>query len=234
VNIYLPLEKRGQGFKTTTTTNLTMALAFRSGLHTEAQSDLQYPSTREEETKAIKELFPSPPKSESDAAVSSLTRTLEIPDPAIFAALENKTTNTDSHDPLLPSPAECAVHLELLEAFQILQQKVLTSNALDRVLGIVPKDTIVTVKGKRTRRPDLKFAQKRKVKWEIYLRFASARFLEWWTRLDEMLLATAREKGESGIIEESLPPLGMSTPQFSEVFFFSSFSRQRGKGGWGP
>ena len=208
-----------------------MALAFRSGLHTKAQSDLQYSSTREKETKAIKELFPSPPTSESDAAVSSPTRTLEIPDPAIFAALENMTTNTDSHDPLLPSPAECAVHLELLEAFQILQQKVLTSNALDRVLGIVPKDTIITVKGKRTRRPDPKFAQKRKVKWEIYLRFASARFLEWWTRLDEVLLAMAREKGELGIIKESLPPLGISTPQFSEVFFFSSFSRKRGKGG---
>ncbi|KAK3326734.1 hypothetical protein B0H66DRAFT_470726 [Apodospora peruviana] len=180
-----------------------MALAFRSCLHSEAQSSLisKYPYGREKEIKDIQKLFPVS-KSGTDAPTAALT----IPDPGIFGALAS-----DHKAETLPTIAECAIHLELLEALEILQQKVLTSNALDRAFGIVPKNK-VQASWPRTRvvlKRDESFPERRKVKWPIYLRFAATRFLEWWKCLDQMLIPTS-QGGDGTVVditEDSLPPL---------------------------
>ena len=58
-------------------------------------------------------------------------------------------------------------HLELLDAFFILQQKIVTSNALDRAFGIVPVDRLETVRKIRRVRKDTAFETTRKVKHAI-------------------------------------------------------------------
>jgi len=63
-----------------------------------------------------------------------------IPAREIYEALDHPPKEPG----VLPTTAECAVHLELLEAFLVLKQKVLTSNALDRAFSISPKDKLVT------------------------------------------------------------------------------------------
>jgi len=123
-----------------------------------------------------------------------------IPPNSLFASLNNDDVNTG-----LPRAAECAVHLELLEAFLILKQKVSTSNVLDRALGIRPDPRNLK---KKT------FQQRRDMKWPIYTQLAAARFLKWWTDLGEILKngQSARLKQDAtkqlAITDATLPPLG--------------------------
>ncbi|KAH6714819.1 hypothetical protein BKA61DRAFT_479955, partial [Leptodontidium sp. MPI-SDFR-AT-0119] len=108
-----------------------------------------------------------------------------------------------------PSISASAAHLELLDAFLAVKQKVLTSNALDRAFSIMPKDKLVTVGRKRTRKADPTFQQRRLVKWPIYVRIAAARFLRWWDSL-EFVLSDGKilfPGYDLNITENCLPPL---------------------------
>lgn len=89
----------------------------------------------------------------------------------------------------MPVIAECAVHLELLEAFLVLKEKIYTSNALDRTFAIRPEDKFVTQyrSRRKVRQPDKTFQTRRAVKWPIYIRLAAVRFLQWWGKLDGIL-----------------------------------------------
>jgi hypothetical protein len=97
------------------------------------------------------------------------------------------------------------VHLQLLEKFVALKQKVLTSNALDRAFAIVPKEKLVTRGGKRQPQADETFKARQAVKWPIFIRLAAARFVKWWFRYGPIL-----QTQDNGLrmAENSLPPLG--------------------------
>jgi hypothetical protein len=148
---------------------------------------------RQEEIKALKRVPLDPRRT--------------IPAPEIFADL------ADADQQSLPSSSVIAVHLELLEAFLALKQKVLISNALDRAFSIVPEDKLITVGRKRTRQADPTFQKRRLVKWPIYVRLAAARFLKWWESLDSVLWDEDRLSPGHGVIitEKSFPPLGKNT-----------------------
>ena len=147
---------------------------------------------RREESKRLETLYP-PAETPGEQPV--------IPKPEIFDALDNPATDLAA----LPTTAECAVHLQLLEKFVALKQKVLTSNALDRAFAIVPKEKLVTRGGKRQPQADQTFKARQAVKWPIFIRLAAARFLKWWRTCCHIMHIQ-----DDGLImaENSLPPLG--------------------------
>ncbi|KAK3389153.1 hypothetical protein B0H63DRAFT_518397 [Podospora didyma] len=144
-----------------------MALAFRSPNHHDSRSGA---ASREDLLKALETKYPASKSTDDEPA---------IPTPDIFVSLVDK--DNAKNEAQMPSIAECAVHLRMLEAFLVLKQKVATSNALDRAFGIAPKDTLTTIRGgKRCRKTDATFKERRKVKWNLFVRMAVWRFLGWW------------------------------------------------------
>ena len=195
-----------------------MALAFRSYDHRAARTEHHARLARHRGLELIKNTFRAP----EDGTITE--EAAAIPAPVIFAGLDDASTDSGSESaaavkaalegdlepsPPLPSVAECAVHLEMLEAFVILKQKILTSNGLDRAFGIIPTHTaMATIRGRGVRwvrKDDPKFAPHRLQKWSAYVRLAAARFLAWWDALDEILFSGDRA---SVMPETALPPLG--------------------------
>ena len=177
-----------------------MALAFRCSSHNEWKKS---PFTRDREQREEREKLANaypPAKTPGEQAV--------IPKPEIFDALHRQTAEVAAR----PTSAECAVHLQLLEKFVALKQKVLTSNALDRALGIIPKDTLVARGGKRQRVADETFKVRQTVKWPIFVRIAAARFLKWWRTCSRIGCSPILHTQDDilSMAETSLPPLGMS------------------------
>ena len=174
---------------------LSMALAFRCSSHEDSKkSFFARDRERREESEKLATLYP-PARTPSDQPV--------IPKPEIFDALDNPTADPTA----LPTTAECAVHLQLLEKFVALKQKVLTSNRLDRAFAIVPKDELVTKGGKRQVQADKTFKARQAVKWPIFVRLAAARFLRWWCTCSPIV----HPQGDRlRMAETSLPPLGTS------------------------
>lgn len=170
-----------------------MALAFRCSTHGgERKSCFMRNYERKEEIKKLETAFP-PAKSSSKEPV--------IPKPEIFDVLRTSTADLAA----VPRTAECAIHLLLLEKFVALKQKVLTSNAIDRAFGIIPKDKLVTRGGTRQPQADATFKARQAVKWPIFVRISAARFLRWW----RTCTATLPTQGSRLLMtESSLPPLG--------------------------
>ena len=172
-----------------------MALAFRCSSHDDSKKSLfTRDRERREESEKLATLYP-PARTPDEQPV--------IPKPEIFDALDEPTANLAA----LPTTAECAVHLQLLEKFVALKQKVLTSNRLDRALAIVPKDKLVTQGGKRQLQTDETFKARQAVKWPIFVRLAAARFLRWWRTCKPILHP---QGNRLRLAETSLPPLGTS------------------------
>ena len=172
-----------------------MALAFRCSLHDDRKkSSFTRDRERREESEKLATMY-LPAKTPGEQAV--------IPKPEIFDALDNPATDLAA----LPTSAECAVHLQLLEKFVALKQKILTSNALDRTFAIAPKDKLVTRGGKRQPQADQSFKARQAVKWPIFVRIAAARFWRWWHTF-RPILHTQDDRWR--MAETSLPPLGMS------------------------
>lgn len=185
-----------------------MALAFHcrhqaSGKTKGATDELIKKLNQAEKTRLQAAYLDSP----NNCADTLASAAAAIPDPAIFASLD--------HSADLPSVGECATQLELLEAFFMLQQKVLTSNALDRAFGIAPKPK-VQMEGlgrskKATIKPDETFQNQRAVKWDTFVRLAAARFQRWWHCVGEMLetAASGSPSEDMQIDARTMPPLGM-------------------------
>ena len=157
-----------------------------------------------------------------------------IPAPHIFQSLlEPSTGNSNEDANNVPTIAECAAHLELLEVFHRLKAKVLGSSELDSVLGIIPRPKTVyrtTYTGyyrsgrkvKAVKIKDTTFAARRAEKWPFFLQLAVVRFRIWLVKADLALQEAlpgssvdAATRGPSAV----LPPLGT----------FSS-SQMQGKG----
>ncbi|EWY85213.1 hypothetical protein FOYG_12463 [Fusarium oxysporum NRRL 32931] len=130
-----------------------------------------------------------------------------IPSPDIFSELD------DSHKDNLPTPAQCAVHLELLEAFHALRIKILDSKKLDKAFNLgEPTKKIYRrkyIKGLKKhvneevtlRNPS--WEAKRDKKWTWYLGEAAQRFLVWAAKFNAWLTSTvgkdSAHDGKTGI-----------------------------------
>jgi hypothetical protein len=104
--------------------------------------------------------------------------------------------------------AQCAAHLELLQAINHIRREVLNSKDLDVILNIKPeKRTVVQRYSRKTIEvKDPRFQQKRQIKWPFYLRLAVARFFLWLKKMDETLASNKNKALEL----PACPPLGMS------------------------
>ncbi|KAI1122936.1 hypothetical protein F5Y10DRAFT_252890 [Nemania abortiva] len=113
----------------------------------------------------------------------------KIPDPSLFNFHSDSSVQVESRR--LPTVAECAAHLELLQAFRHIRIQVQTSTKLDNALGIKPKTRIVYRKRRvyqgyksnwireEVKLGDETFEKRRGSKWPLYLKLAAARFLSW-------------------------------------------------------
>ncbi|KAL2856450.1 hypothetical protein BJY01DRAFT_203408 [Aspergillus pseudoustus] len=114
-------------------------------------------------------------------------RATTIPDSSLFKGLSKE----DPGPKALPTLTECAVHLEMLEAFQALRQEVIHSAALDKAFNILPEEkTVYRKKWTGTRRQrtyviesrkikDTTFATRRNSKWTYFLQIGAERFHQW-------------------------------------------------------
>lgn len=135
----------------------------------------------------------------------------KIPEPGLF---DFASEDSEDDTTRLPTVAECAAHLELLEAFYHVRLKVLSSTTLDATLGIKPERRTVYRKTKRAYRRrysiqevklrDDTFQERRKAKWPFYLALATARFLRWIEAVERGLHDPRVSKGTLLY----LPPIG--------------------------
>ncbi|KAM0561292.1 hypothetical protein ACHAPJ_003171 [Fusarium lateritium] len=106
-----------------------------------------------------------------------------IPSPDTFNELD------DLHQDNLPTPAQCAVHLELLEVFHALRIKIIDSKIIDKTFDLGEETKIIyrrkwvkglnkyVNEGHRVRNP--RWEDKRDKKWTWYLGEAAQRFYVW-------------------------------------------------------
>jgi hypothetical protein len=112
----------------------------------------------------------------------------KIPSPTLFSFDAASEAPSKSHA-ALPTVTECAVHLELLQTFQHLRIRIISSNELDKALGIEPKPRVVfrrfynrvyrRFERQEVKLRDLTFEERRKTKWSLMISLAAARFLKW-------------------------------------------------------
>jgi hypothetical protein len=103
-----------------------------------------------------------------------------IPSPEIFGFPQDGGASSPVSSFRLPDPSECAAHLELLETFFVLRQRILRSEALDSVMGTEPvRETRTGHNGDTKTFKDDKLWERRQAKWPIFVEFAVVRFLEW-------------------------------------------------------
>ncbi|KAF4997175.1 hypothetical protein FGRMN_4070 [Fusarium graminum] len=129
-----------------------------------------------------------------------------IPSPDIFNLVE------DLHRDNLPTPAQCAVHLELLEVFHALRIRVLDSKALDQVFNLgeatkkvyrrkFVKGLEKNVNQEITLRNTI-WENNRDNKWTFYLGRAAPRFLVWANDYDTFLASQLSKDGsDDGVAE---------------------------------
>lgn len=131
-----------------------------------------------------------------------------IPAPAVFASLEEPDKNSESN---LPSIGECAVHLELLEAFFHLRSEVINRAELDKVFGVPLEHRVVyrQTYGASQRQPvrlkDPDWTVKKRRKWSYFVTIAVARFEPWAKKMGSILVNTI---GDEPLQLPFLPPLG--------------------------
>ncbi len=115
-----------------------------------------------------------------------------IPKENLFGTL----VDYDPGNPL-PTVAQCAAHLELLEAFLVLKRKVIRSKKLDTIFGLDPKGQSAT-----------EFAKLRLVKWDQFITMAVIRFEAWW----QFMPAIRNQEGKvDSVIADTIPPIGRFT-----------------------
>ncbi|KAF7181990.1 hypothetical protein CNMCM7691_001378 [Aspergillus felis] len=117
---------------------------------------------------------------------------IQVPDPRIFKDMHVPAWS-DSMS--LPNVAQCAAHLELLQAINHIRREVLNSKYVDAILDIKPQmRTVVQGYSRETIEvKDFKFAHKRQVKWPFYLKLGVARFFLWLKKMDEVLALNENE-----------------------------------------
>ena len=186
------------------------------GLHQNALHDARkemWPSTAAWDGGRIRTFREAPTKEQEPV----------IPAPHIFLSLlDPPKSDPNGEADTVPTAAESAAHLELLEAFHALKAKIIGSQELDSVLGIVPRPKTVyrtTYGGPYRSRGEIEavkikdttFAARRREKWPFFLRLAVVRFMAWLQKAD-LALKEAPPDSSAGattkILSAVLPPLG--------------------------
>lgn len=139
----------------------------------------------------------------------------KIPDPSLFASLARPAGDNEGSD--LPTVGECAVHLELLEAFRTLRLLVVGSSDLDTTFGVKirKREVLRAAWNDQTRTyalapaylKDLTWETRRRKKWLYFLDVAAGRFRAWIAKMDAFL-----KESDAGVEEPTrlpfLPPIG--------------------------
>ncbi|KAL4864375.1 hypothetical protein BDV12DRAFT_205754 [Aspergillus spectabilis] len=157
----------------------------------------------------ITSLHATPSRKYDFVSLDKAEKATIIPARELFDDLPKGDPGSDA----LPTISECAVHLEMLEAFHTLRNEVTQSKQLDYVFNIHPSPQTVYRKKWVNRKfvietvpiRDKSFPEKRKVKWKYFLQIAAARFHEWIRVVDDHL-----KDAEAGITPPNwllLPPL---------------------------
>jgi hypothetical protein len=128
---------------------------------------------------------PSVPKRDQSVMHKSYPPNFQYPEFPLASSTEEETPEIPAVDifkpdsvlllskDYLPTPAHCAVHLELLECFHALQEKVKSDEQIGRWLGL-PSDP--HPKGK------VESEEHKEMKWQAFLELAVQRFETWWQR----------------------------------------------------
>ncbi|KAF5243473.1 hypothetical protein FAUST_2829 [Fusarium austroamericanum] len=141
-----------------------------------------------------------------------------IPSPRTFDFLDNW------HQDNLPTPTQCAVHLELLEVFHALRIRILDSKSLDKVFDLggptkkVYRPRFIKGLGKWVNEEitlrDTTWEKNQDKKWTFYLGEAAKRFIVWANDFNSSLASGGKKHGiddsNGGILmtEDSfLPPV---------------------------
>ncbi|KAF9885598.1 hypothetical protein FE257_012804 [Aspergillus nanangensis] len=109
-----------------------------------------------------------------------------IPSPTLFDSLRDQHLVPDD----MPAISQCATHLELLEVFHSLRNRVIQSRYLDNAFNIHPSKRIVYHRKHRRQKKvgkelrDTGFEGRREEKWKYYLNIATARFEQWIQGID--------------------------------------------------
>ncbi|KAF4253138.1 hypothetical protein KXV81_006700 [Aspergillus fumigatus] len=119
-----------------------------------------------------------------------INESIQVPDPRIF---KDPILPTDVIS--LPNMAQCAAHLELLQAINHIRREVLNSKDLDAILDIKPEKRTVRQRysQKRIEVKDPRFAQKRQAKWPFYVKLGVARFFLWLKKMEQTLTSNKNE-----------------------------------------
>ncbi|KAF7133833.1 hypothetical protein CNMCM5793_005245 [Aspergillus hiratsukae] len=132
----------------------------------------------------------------------NIDKDIVVPDPKVFKDIYAPIASDSTS---LPNVAQCAAHLELLQAISQIRREVLNSTQLDAVLDIKPLKRTVVQRYPRRQTIEVKdkqFADRRQVKWPFYLRLGVARFFVWLRKMDETLAS------DSEVLElPACPPL---------------------------
>ncbi|QKX53956.1 uncharacterized protein TRUGW13939_01036 [Talaromyces rugulosus] len=140
-----------------------------------------------------------------------------IPSPSLFSSLHSTTADSPwlvEHG--IPTVAHCATHLELLEVFFALRNKIINSEQLDNTFGVKVVAKIVyrrkydsTTKGYVSRRTTLRddsIKFRRREKWSYYLSIAVERFKFWIEKADKAMFEEWRSSSKKPALP-CLPPL---------------------------
>ena len=138
------------------------------------------------------------PKGSWSLPESALPSREKIPSASLF---KNLSERPQGADPQLPTVAECAVHLELLQAFYYLRRRVLESEDLDRMWELVLNKPNRT--DGQAPRWTVESVEIRRLKWPLFNKLAALRFLDWLKLADSHLATTHDDPGNI-----DAPPLG--------------------------
>jgi hypothetical protein len=116
--------------------------------------------------------------------------------------------DSESKGVRLPTVSECAAHLELLETFYVLRQRILRSAKMDSAMGVVPERETKTGTNNDTKvLKDPRLWEKRQIKWPVFVEFAVVRFLVWRSTISRTH-PESRSDGRAGMVKEFfLPPV---------------------------
>lgn len=137
----------------------------------------------------------------------------KIPDPSLF---DFASEDAEDDNTRLPTVAECAAHLELLEVFYHIRLKVLESTTMDAILGIKPEPQTVY---RKTYLGDEQGHSQEEVmlraKWPFYLALAATRFLRWAEVVEEELDGP-RASNDNSL---HLPPIGRLSHDITKMTY---------------
>ncbi|KAH8173604.1 glycine-rich domain-containing protein-like domain-containing protein [Sarocladium implicatum] len=179
------------------------SLVHTAALHklgNEAVSEVTLKSFPHEKSNEPRPKIPSPDLFNFNDRTPPTSPTIKAP-----SSPSDDSSSTSNGFNQLPNVADCAAHLELLEVFYIIRQKILVSKKIDDAMDIHPKKVTKTgKKGDTKTLKDSTFWTRRQEKWNRYLEFAAVRFLAWSKALTSKDVVS---KGPGPRVPKVLPPL---------------------------